>query len=79
MLMLARALPRRWAIRAISFRQKCSNLLANSLHLAGMHAMSAVATQLDQLCVKQIGELGGRQRIYKVILPIHDHHCFESA
>jgi hypothetical protein len=42
----------------ISFVQERTNLLANSQHLAAMHAMSAVAIQFDQLCVKQIGKRG---------------------
>ena len=55
-----------------SFRQKRTDFLANSLHLATRHTMSAVAVQFYQLCVKQIGKLGGRKRVHKMVLPIHD-------
>ena len=60
------------AMRLISFRQECTDFLANSLHLAAMHAMSAAAVQFDQLCVKQIGKRRRRERVYTVGFAIHD-------
>ena len=58
--------------RLSSFPQERADFLTNSLHVAPVHAMSATAVEFDQLCVKQLGKRGRRERVYKPVLPIHD-------
>jgi hypothetical protein len=57
-------------MRLISFRQERTDFLANSLHLAAMHAMSQLLSSSINCAWSSKG--GRRERVYKVVLPIHD-------